>query len=159
MTGNGIMQDIRGLLSHEMSAAEIISEGYAPSTVYRVQREVRRKSGLYRSVGSGHRESTWGLEYSARLERDIGRLQGQLAAMESRLAELEEAEPVDPLWDQVAEFQRSLAEVQTRQEKIVQEMHAEKAMIGKIDSELDALAKVFENDSWTGNPKWQRLSE
>ena len=159
MTSNGIMEDIRGLLAQEMSAVEIISEGYAPSKVYRVQREVRRKSGLFPAVGSGNRESNWGLEYSARLERDIGRLQGQLAAMESRVAELEEAEPTGQLGDRIAEFQEAMAEIQTRQEQIIGELRLEKALIGKIDSELDALAKVFEDDSWTGNPKWRRSAE
>ena len=50
-SGIGVMQAIRELLSQGFNAAEIIAQGYAPSTVYRVQRDTRRKSGLNGNSG------------------------------------------------------------------------------------------------------------
>ena len=157
MTSNGIMEDIRGLLSQEMSAAEIISEGYAPSTVYRVRREAQRKSGMYQAAGSGSRGSACGLEYSTRLESDIRWLQRQLADMAGRLSELESAESTGQLWDRIHEFQEALSEVQSRQEQIIGELRLEKALLGKIDSELDNLAQVYKDMDWSGQEKWKRL--
>jgi hypothetical protein len=42
MTSNSIMQDIRNLLSQGRSSREVIQLGYAPGTVYKVQRRLRR---------------------------------------------------------------------------------------------------------------------
>jgi uncharacterized protein YoaH (UPF0181 family) len=41
MASNGIMEDIRNLLSQGMSSAEVIALGYKPPTVYKVQRQLR----------------------------------------------------------------------------------------------------------------------
>jgi DNA repair exonuclease SbcCD ATPase subunit len=43
MINNGIMQDIRNLLSQGNSSAEVIALGYKPPTVYKVQRQLRCK--------------------------------------------------------------------------------------------------------------------
>jgi hypothetical protein len=44
MESTGIMQQVRELLCQGLSSGEIIKRGYAPGTVYRVQREMRRKA-------------------------------------------------------------------------------------------------------------------
>ncbi len=43
MLGNGIMQEIRTLLSQGKSSGEVIALGYKPPTVYKVQRQLKRK--------------------------------------------------------------------------------------------------------------------
>ena len=46
MESAGIMEQVRGLLSQGLKAPEIIAQGYAPSTVFGVQRNLRKKQGL-----------------------------------------------------------------------------------------------------------------
>jgi hypothetical protein len=41
MISNGIMEDIRNLISQGKSSAEVIALGYKPPTVYKVQRQLR----------------------------------------------------------------------------------------------------------------------
>jgi hypothetical protein len=43
MPGNGIMAEIRNLLYQGKSSGEVISLGYKPPTVYKVQRRLRKK--------------------------------------------------------------------------------------------------------------------
>ena len=43
MGNDRIMQQVRGLLSQGKSSREVIQLGYAPGTVYRVQRQLRLK--------------------------------------------------------------------------------------------------------------------
>lgn len=45
MPEQGVMHEIRGLLAQGKGSAEIIEMGYAPGTVYRLQREFRRRAG------------------------------------------------------------------------------------------------------------------
>ena len=42
MNNNGIMEDIRILLNEGSSSAEVIASGYAPSSVYKAQRQLRK---------------------------------------------------------------------------------------------------------------------
>ena len=42
MTTNGIMEDIRNLLNEGKPSAEVIGLGYAPSSVYKAQRQLRK---------------------------------------------------------------------------------------------------------------------
>lgn len=43
MQNTGIMQEVRGLLAKGKTSRQIIDSGYAPGTVYRVQRTTRRE--------------------------------------------------------------------------------------------------------------------
>ncbi len=42
MNTSGIMEDIRNLLNEGRSSAEVIALGYAPSSVYKAQRQLRK---------------------------------------------------------------------------------------------------------------------
>ena len=44
MNTNGIMEDIRSLLNEGKSSAEVIALGYAPSSVYKAQRQLRKST-------------------------------------------------------------------------------------------------------------------
>ena len=46
----GIMQEIRTLLSEGRSSRDVIDAGYAPGTVYKVQRNYRQRVGTLRSA-------------------------------------------------------------------------------------------------------------
>jgi DNA repair ATPase RecN len=155
MNENGIMQAIRELLSQGFDAAEIIAQGYAPSTVYRVQRDTRRK--LTSAITPYHKVSTnHGLEHLGDLEADNQRLHQRLDFLESQLSAISEQADVGPVWEQLEERQRSLEKIATQQEQITRQIQAHNAIIGKIDAELDALAQVFKDETWLGNPKWRR---
>jgi hypothetical protein len=158
MNENGIMQAIRDLFSQGLNAAEIIAQGYAPSTVYRVQRDTRRKSRLNGNSGHHKGSTSYGLEHLGHLEADNRRLHLRLDSLESQLAAIAKEADVGLLWDRLEELQRALEKLATRHEQITRELQAQNAIIRKIDAELDALAQVFKDESWLGNPKWQRQS-
>ena len=42
----GIMEQVRGLLSQGLKSSDIIAQGYAASTVYGVQRRLRKQKGI-----------------------------------------------------------------------------------------------------------------
>jgi hypothetical protein len=96
MDENGIMHSIRDLFSQGFNAAEIIAEGYAPSTVYRVQRGTRRKSGLNGNSGYCKGSTSYGPEHLGHLEADNQRLRLRLDAMEKQLAAIAEQETLVP---------------------------------------------------------------
>jgi hypothetical protein len=156
MTENGIMQSIRDLFSQGFNAARIIAQGYAPSTVYRVQRDTRRKAGVYGNSRYRNRTSTCGLEYWRHLEGENQRLHLRLDELGSQLAAIAEQGDVGSLWEALEDLQQTLEKIATRQEQITRQLQTHNAIIGKIDAELDALAQVFKEDVWLGEPKWQR---
>jgi hypothetical protein len=79
-----------------------------------------------------------------------------LDSLEGQLAGIAEEADVGPRWEQLEEVQRSLKTIATRQEQITRQLQAHNAVIAKIDAELDALAQVFKDETWLGNPKWRR---
>ena len=50
MESAGMMEQVRGLLAQGLRSSEIIAQGYAASTVYGVQRKLRKQQGL---LGNG----------------------------------------------------------------------------------------------------------
>ena len=160
MDGNGIMQEVRGLLTQGLSVPEIIGQGYAPSTVYRVQRDNRRKLGIPVDARHGGGTSTRGLEYWVHLVTETQRLNQRLDSLERQLTAVAEAATAGPLWDRVAELQRTLEDIATCQKQMLRELDEEKAMIGKFNSELDDLAQLFKDELWlgVGEPRWRRRS-
>jgi len=44
MASNGIMEEIRSLLTQDKSSAEVIALGFKPSTVYKTQRQLKRQA-------------------------------------------------------------------------------------------------------------------
>lgn len=52
MNGNGVMSEIKVLLSRGKSSGEIIEVGYRPATVYKVQRQMRRRGQIEGAVAS-----------------------------------------------------------------------------------------------------------
>ena len=83
MNENGIMQHIRDLFSQGFNAAEIIAQGYAPSTVYRVQRDTRRKSGLNGNSPCHKASTSCGFKHLGNLEADNQRLRQRLVQWKS----------------------------------------------------------------------------
>jgi hypothetical protein len=156
MSENGIMQDIRELLYKGQNVPEIIAQGYAPSTVYRVQRDTRLKSGVFRNSSYRKKSTSCRLEYWGPLEAENLRLNQRLDALESQLAVVGEDSDVGSLWDGLEDLQQALDKIATRQEQITRQIQAHNAIIGQIDTELDTLAQVFKKDVWLGEPKWQR---
>ncbi len=151
MDGNGIMDEIRELLSQGLSAPEIARKGYASSTVYRVQRDRRRKLGRPISPTPGHRPSIPGWEDWGKLAAENQRLNQRIESLEGRLAE------ISPVAEWVDKLEATLGEVAARQQQLLQDMAAVQARVDRIDGELDGLAKLYQDDviGW-GGPKWQR---
>jgi hypothetical protein len=67
MNENGIMPNIRDLSSQGFNAAEIITQGYAHSTVYRVHRGAHRKSGLNGNSHYHEASTSYGFKYLGNL--------------------------------------------------------------------------------------------
>ena len=160
MDDNGIMQDVRELLSQGLNVTETIAKGYAPSAVYRVQRDTRRKSGSYGTSRYDNRPSGCGLEHWAHLEAENRRLRQQLESLECRLADVSEQATAGPLWDRVEELHRTTEEIATYQEQILGELATIRSRTNKLDGELDDLAQLYKDDLLfgMGEPRWRRRS-
>ncbi len=160
MNDNGVMEQIRGWLSQGLSAPEIIQKGYASSTVYRVQRDVRRKVRALASSLPGNGTSPPGLDYWGKLEADNRRLNQQIESLDSRFAEVVSKADASPWQKWLEEMRKTLGEVVTRQEQMQRDITAVQARIGKMDGELDDLAKLYQDDVLLGigDPKWRRRS-
>jgi hypothetical protein len=79
-----------------------------------------------------------------------------LDSLESQLGVVAEQGDVGFLSDRLEDLQQALEKIATRQDQITRQLQGHNAIIGKIDLELDALAQVFREDAWFGNPKWHR---
>ncbi len=158
MDDNGIMEQIRGWLSQGLSAPEIIHKGYASSTVYRVQRDVRRKVRALGLSLPGNGISPPGLDYWGKLEAENRRLNQRIESLESQLAEVISEVDASPSPEGVEEIRQTLEEVVTRLEQMRRDVAAVQAKTGKIDGELDDLAKLYQDDLLfgVGDPKWRR---
>ncbi len=158
MDSTGVMDQIREWLSQGLSAPEIIHKGYASSTVYRVQRDFRRKVRALGSSLPGNGISPLGLDYWGKLEADNRQLNQRIESLESRVAEVTRKADASPSGDWVKELQNALGEVVTRQEQIMRDMAVVQARLDQIDRDLDNLAKVYKDDVLfgIGEPKWQR---
>ena len=122
MNENGIMQNIRDLFSQGFNAAEIIAKGYAPSTVYGVQRETRRKSGLNGNSGYHKGPTNYMLKHLGQLGVENQRLHLKLDSLEKQLSATAEETDVRPMWDRLEELQRSLEKLATRQDQITRQL-------------------------------------
>lgn len=91
---NGIMQEIRDLLESGLPSREVLSLGYAPSTVYKVQRRMRLAS-----IGASSRPDAPGAESGVtdsaqgirELEEEVGSLEETLNSLSAEVTELETA--------------------------------------------------------------------
>ena len=81
---DGIMNSIRDLLSEGMASRRIIDLGFAPRTVYKVQRDFGRKSAAERRVDPN---------IAAALQQGFEQLKVKVEALEAKVTE---DEPQDP---------------------------------------------------------------
>jgi len=89
MLGNGIMQEIRGLLSSGKASGEVIALGYKPPTVYKVQRQLNQKGqGDGRAAAPGNAQlptSTMDAKSESALEAENFRLRQEVETLEGQL--------------------------------------------------------------------------
>ena len=89
-----VMQEVRQLLIEGQSSSELINMGYAPGTVYKVQRQVRKRgkqSGSGVAINKAETPPTVADEYLRRiqdLEAQTAGLGEQLDSLEGHQAEL-----------------------------------------------------------------------
>ena len=150
MTNNGVMAAIKDLLRQGLSSREIIAKGYAASTVYRVQSNVRGRSQRARNTTPVL--VTFDPEYQAERAAETAQLRLRVGELETQLTKLGvEAE----------RFRSKIQEIETTVE--VANDQAQRSLgkvadaVDKIDGELDDLAKVYEGDkNFFSDPAWQR---
>jgi chromosome segregation ATPase len=107
----GLLQQIRDLLTQGLSSRQVIDRGYAPGSVYAVQRKLRRRRGRAEATpamasqeptaATGNRERTGACTHprmeslvseNARLQAEAGHLsslQHELKVLRTRLANVE----------------------------------------------------------------------
>ena len=101
MSENGTLQNIRDLFSQGFNAAEIIAQGYAPSTAYRVQRDSRLKLELNGNSAYHKGSTSYGFKHLGNLGADNRQLRQRLDSVEKRLAGIVEDSDAGPLWDRL----------------------------------------------------------
>ena len=81
MESSGIMERVRELLSQGLNSSEIIAQGYAASTVYGVQRKLRRQQGR---LGTSFQTGPNSPGYQARMVSENRWLRRRVVALEDR---------------------------------------------------------------------------
>ena len=155
MESVGIMEQVRGLLAQGLRSSEIIAQGYAPSTVYGVQRKLRKQQGL---LGNAFPPGPNSQGYLARMASENRWLRRRVEALEERgVGEvINSAGP--RLLQRIEELERALKQQLSRQQQIVQAVGQVRSWADRVDGELDDLALAYREDLifGIGEPKWKR---
>ena len=140
MNTNGVMEEIRSLLSRGMSSTETIALGYKPSTVYKAQRQLRRSPSV-----SGPPVTTQVLvtnmasEDSTRLREEIQALQEQVASLVEITAERDALrEELDSALSQIDELVMEASQVQMLRERLA-EVEPESKATGELRHQVEDL--------------------
>ena len=152
----GIMEQVRGLLSTGLKSAEIIAQGYAPSTVYGVQRNLRKRQGLLGSSFPTTALNTHG--YQARLASENRWLRRRVEALEDRGAEAPGDSDGASLLQRLEDVEEAVEQLLARQQQVGRALGQWSRWADRIESDLDDLALVYRDDLLfgIGEPKWQR---
>jgi len=152
---SGMMEQVRGLLSQGLTAPDIISQGYAASTVYGVQRKLRKQQG---TLGNAFSNGTTGQGYQARMASENRWLRKRVEALEDRSGTEDQLEIDGSLAQRLEDVERELEQLLARQKQIVQAVGQLQGWADRVDGELDDLALVYQEELWfgVGEPKWKR---
>jgi hypothetical protein len=102
MVDKGIMQEIREHLARGQSSQEVIALGYAPGSVYKVQRQLRHSSGEKETAA----RTTPEIQVSVVDTEALARLEAENAELGTQMAELlQEVEKVTSLQYQLDQLQ------------------------------------------------------
>jgi exonuclease VII large subunit len=138
---DGIMQAVRELLAQGMSSREVIEKGYAPGTVYKVQRQLRRGScEALPPEPAAHEEPEQGfMNEVRRLQEENSRL--EQAALWQRTLQQHEAESLQrqasDLSFELEASRRDRVELETRLTGMVRESL-------RVAQESDRLSRALE---------------
>ena len=152
----GVMEQVRGLLSTGLKSAEIIAQGYAPSTVYGVQRNLRKRQGLLGSSFPTTALNPHG--YQARLASENRWLRRRVEALEDRGAEAPGDSDGASLLQRLEDVEEAVEQLLARQQQVGRALGQWSRWADRIESDLDDLALVYRDDLLfgIGEPKWQR---
>ena len=155
MESSGIMEQVRGLLSQGLNSSEIIAQGYAASTVYGVQRKLRKQQGL---LGNSFQTGPNSQGYLARMASENRWLRRRVEALEDRGSQDIGESGGSPLLQRVEDLERELEQQLSRQQQIVQAIGQVRGWADQVDGELDDLASAYLEDLifGIGEPKWKR---
>ena len=87
MNTNGIMEDIRNLLKEGRSSAEVIALGYAPSSVYKAQRQLRKPTDRTDQPVTQVLVTNMASEGWSELREENSKLRQQVLLLEEMMAE------------------------------------------------------------------------
>ena len=85
-----------------------------------------------------------------RLRRRVEAVEDQVAQAESRAANLGQ------LRARIEETQGALQDALEEQQRLSEVSQGLRVLVERMDSELDDLAKAYEDATWIGEPKWRR---
>ena len=158
MESVGIMEQVRELLSQGLNSCEIIAQGYAPSTVYGVQRKLRKQRGL---LGNSLQTGANSQGYLARMASENRWLRRRVEALEDRGSQDIGESPGLLLPQRIEDLEQELENLLSRQKQIVQAMGQVQGWADRVDGELDDLALLYRDELifGIGEPKWKRRPE
>ena len=150
MNGDGIMAEIKDLFHQGLSSTEIIAKGYARSTVYRVQSNVRgRRRNVQQAVPM---LVTFDPEYQAERAAEAVRLRERVDQLEIQITQV--VAETERLRSVIQELETTTAVAKEQGEWFLNKVTV---AVNKIDGELDDLATVYEdNKNFFSEPAWQR---
>ncbi len=122
MNTNGVMEEVRGLLSQGTSSSEAIALGYKPSTVYKAQRQLRKVlSASEPPVTTQVLVTNMASEDWTRLREENNSLRESLSSLEEVTAERDSLrEELDLASGQMEELAAEASQAQMWQERLAE---------------------------------------
>lgn len=135
MSSNGIMEDIRNLLSEGKSSGEVIALGYKAPTVYKVQRQLRKISqgnGRVATPENAQLSATDAdLKARSELEAENGRLSQEVVDLEGQLERILDGDVA--LKGEVQALQERVSALQTEANAACQLRQRVKDLEGRLE--------------------------
>ena len=181
MNTNGIMEDIRSLLNEGRSSAEVIASGYAPSSVYKAQRQLRKATDrsdqpVTQVLVTNMASEGWSelREENTKLRQEVSMLEETTAERDTLREELElarsgiedleaKAGQVQQLRDQLASIEpeaRAAGELRQEVKKLDRQVrHTNAAMAQEVHHWKGMFAQEEESRQEAGSLAAKRSSE
>ncbi len=139
MNTNGIMEDIRRLLNEGRSSAETIALGYAPSSVYKAQRQLRKVSDRTDQPVTQVLVTNMASEGWSELREENSRLRQQLSLLEELPAERDTLqEELEVARSRIEELEAKLGQAQQLRNRLAA-IEPEARAAGELRKEVKVL--------------------
>ena len=139
MNANGIMEDIRSRLNEGRSSAEVIASGYAPSSVYKAQRQLRKATDRTDQPVTQVLVTNMASEGWSELRKENAKLRQQVSLLEELTAERDALrEELDLAQSRIEDLKAEESQAQQLRDRLAA-IEPEARVAGELRQEVQVL--------------------